>query len=61
MPNRLVQAGARHPRRSAAVLLAAVAGVAVLAVAGMAIAKSFTLKVTQERARHEHAHQGVPR
>ena len=45
MPNRLVQAGARHPRRSAAVLLAAVAGVAVLAVAGMAIATSFSLKV----------------
>ena len=47
MPNRLVQAGARHPRRSAAVVLAAVAGVAVLAVAGMAVAKSFSLKVTK--------------
>jgi predicted lipoprotein with Yx(FWY)xxD motif len=45
MPNRLVQVGARHPRRSAVVLLAAVAAVAVLAVAGMAIAKSFSLKV----------------
>jgi predicted lipoprotein with Yx(FWY)xxD motif len=44
MPNRLVEAGARHPRRSAAVLIAAVAGAAVLAVAGMAIAKSFSLK-----------------
>jgi predicted lipoprotein with Yx(FWY)xxD motif len=47
MPNRLVQAGARHPRRSAVMLLAAVAGVAALAVAGMAIAKSFSLKVTK--------------
>jgi predicted lipoprotein with Yx(FWY)xxD motif len=47
MPNRLVQAGARHPRRSAVVLLAAVAGAALLAVAGMAIAKSFTLKVAK--------------
>jgi predicted lipoprotein with Yx(FWY)xxD motif len=47
MPNRLVQAGARHPRRSAAVVLAAVAGVAVLTVAGMAVAKSFSLKVTK--------------
>jgi predicted lipoprotein with Yx(FWY)xxD motif len=45
MPNRLVRTGARHPRRSAAILLAAVAGVAVIAVAGIAIAKSFTLKV----------------
>ena len=47
MPNRVVQAAARHPRRSAVVLLAAVAGVAVLAVASLAIAKSFTLKVTK--------------
>jgi predicted lipoprotein with Yx(FWY)xxD motif len=45
MPNRLVQAGARHPRRSAALLLACVAGVAVLAVAALALATSFTLKV----------------
>jgi predicted lipoprotein with Yx(FWY)xxD motif len=45
MPNRLIKAGAGHPRRSAAILLAAVAGVAVLAVAGMAIASSNTLKV----------------
>ncbi|HZE06881.1 MAG TPA: hypothetical protein VE127_16755 [Solirubrobacteraceae bacterium] len=47
MPNRLVQAGARYPRRSAAVALAAVAGAALLVVAGMAVAKSFTLKVTK--------------
>jgi predicted lipoprotein with Yx(FWY)xxD motif len=47
MPNRLVQAGARHPRRSAVMLLAAVAGVAVLVVASIAVAKSFTLKVTK--------------
>jgi predicted lipoprotein with Yx(FWY)xxD motif len=45
MPNRLVQAGARHPRRSAAVAVAGVAGVAMLAVAALALAKSFTLKV----------------
>ena len=45
MPNRLVQAGARHPRRSATLLLACVAGVAVLAVAALALATSFTLKV----------------
>ena len=45
MPNRIVKAGARHPRRSAALLLAGVAGVAVLAVAALAIAKSFTLRV----------------
>lgn len=35
----------RPQRRSVAMLLAAVAGTAVLAVAGVAIAKSFTLKV----------------
>jgi predicted lipoprotein with Yx(FWY)xxD motif len=47
MPNRLVQAGARHPRRSAVILLSAVAGLAVLAVASIAVAKGFTLKVTK--------------
>jgi predicted lipoprotein with Yx(FWY)xxD motif len=47
MPHRLVQAGGRHPRRSAAIVLAVVAGVAMLAVASIAIAKSFTLKVTK--------------
>ena len=47
MPNRLVEAGARHPRRSAVILLCAVAGVAVLVVASIAVAKSFTLKVTK--------------
>ena len=45
MPNRVVQAGARHPRRSVALLLACVAGVAVLAAAALALASSFTLKV----------------
>lgn len=45
MPNRVVQAGARHPRRSVALLLACVAGVAMLAVAALALASSFTLKV----------------
>jgi predicted lipoprotein with Yx(FWY)xxD motif len=38
---------ARHPRWSAAILLAAVAAVGALAVASMAIAKSFTLKVAK--------------
>jgi predicted lipoprotein with Yx(FWY)xxD motif len=47
MPNRLVDAVARRPRRSAATLLLCLAGAAVLAVAGMAIAKSFTLKVAK--------------
>ena len=47
MSNRLVQAGARHPRRSAVMLLSAVAGIAVLVVASIAVAKSFTLKVTK--------------
>jgi predicted lipoprotein with Yx(FWY)xxD motif len=47
MPNRLVHAGARHPRRTAAVLLIGVAAVAALVVAGMAVGKSFTLKVTK--------------
>ncbi len=47
MPNRLVQAGARHPRRSAVMALTAIAGVAVLVVASIAVAKSFTLKVTK--------------
>ena len=47
MSNRLVHAVARRPRRSAAVLLLSVAGVAVLVVASLAIAKSFTLKVAK--------------
>jgi predicted lipoprotein with Yx(FWY)xxD motif len=47
MSNRLVQAGARHPRRSAVIALMAVAGVAVLVVASIAAAKSFTLKVAK--------------
>jgi predicted lipoprotein with Yx(FWY)xxD motif len=42
---RLLSAAARHPGRSVAALLAGVAGVAVV-LAGMAFAKSFTLKVT---------------
>ena len=46
MPNRLVHAGARHPRRLAAMLLLAAAA-AVLAVTGLALAKSFTLKVAK--------------
>jgi predicted lipoprotein with Yx(FWY)xxD motif len=47
MPNRLTQAGARHPRRSAALLLAGAVVVAALAVASLAGAKSFTLKVAK--------------
>ncbi len=46
MPNRLAHAGARHPRRLAAMLLG-VAAAAALAVAGLALAKSFTLKVAK--------------
>ncbi|HUA47791.1 MAG TPA: hypothetical protein VMA77_21310 [Solirubrobacteraceae bacterium] len=48
MSSRLVRAGARHPHRSAAVLLAGLAAVAALAVASMAIAKSFTLRVASD-------------
>ena len=44
MPKPLGLAGASRPRRSTAMWLAGVAGVAVLAVAGTAIANSFTLK-----------------
>jgi predicted lipoprotein with Yx(FWY)xxD motif len=47
MPNRLIRAAARRPRRSAA-LLAAVAGAAALAVASLALASSFTLKVRRD-------------
>jgi predicted lipoprotein with Yx(FWY)xxD motif len=45
MPNRLTRPGARHPRRSVAVLLAGLAAVAALAVASLAVAKTFTLRV----------------
>jgi predicted lipoprotein with Yx(FWY)xxD motif len=47
MPIRVTRAVARRPRRSAAILLAAVAAVAALALASMAIAKSFTLNVAK--------------
>jgi predicted lipoprotein with Yx(FWY)xxD motif len=50
MPNRLIRAGARHPRRSVGILLALVAGVAALAVASIALASSNTLRV----AKNEH-------
>jgi predicted lipoprotein with Yx(FWY)xxD motif len=46
MPNRLIDVIARRSRRSV-ILLAAVAGVAILAVAGLAVAKSSTLKVAK--------------
>ena len=45
MPNRLMRIGARHPRRSAGMALAAAAGVAVLVAASLAVASSNTLKV----------------
>ena len=45
MSDRVTRAAARHPRRSTAILIAGVAALAVLVVASMAIAKSFTLKV----------------
>ena len=44
---RLVNAAARHPGRSAVALLAGAAAVAALALASVAVAKSFTLKVTK--------------
>ena len=45
MSDRVTRAAARHPRRSTAILIAGVAALALLVVASMAIAKSFTLKV----------------
>ena len=44
---RFVNAAARHPSRSAVALLAGVAAVAALALAAVAVAKSFTLRVTK--------------
>jgi predicted lipoprotein with Yx(FWY)xxD motif len=45
MSDRVTRAAARHPRRSTAIVVAGVAALAMLVVASMAIAKSFTLKV----------------
>jgi predicted lipoprotein with Yx(FWY)xxD motif len=45
MPNRLTRDGGRSPRRPVVILLGAVGGVAMLALAGLAVAKSFTLTV----------------
>jgi predicted lipoprotein with Yx(FWY)xxD motif len=45
MSDRVTRAAARHPRRSTAIALAGIAGLALLIAASMAIAKSFTLKV----------------
>jgi predicted lipoprotein with Yx(FWY)xxD motif len=50
MPSRFLRALACRPRRVAGTLFGAVAAVGVLAVASMALAKSFTLRV----ARDEH-------
>lgn len=47
MRNRLVQAVACHRRRSSAAAIGAAASIIVIALAGMAVAKSFTLKVTK--------------
>lgn len=47
MPSRLSPGGVARPCRSRAILLVLVPGAVVLAVAGMAVAKSFTLKVTK--------------
>jgi predicted lipoprotein with Yx(FWY)xxD motif len=44
---RVVNAAARHRGRSAVALLAGVAAVAALALAAVAVAKSFTLRVTK--------------
>jgi predicted lipoprotein with Yx(FWY)xxD motif len=45
MPNRLTDPAARHLRRPAPILVAVLAVVAVLAFAGLALARSFTLEV----------------
>jgi predicted lipoprotein with Yx(FWY)xxD motif len=47
MRNRLVQAVACHRRRSSVVALVAAASIIVIALASIAVAKSFTLKVTK--------------
>jgi predicted lipoprotein with Yx(FWY)xxD motif len=47
MRNRLIKAVACHRRRSSAVALGAAAAIVVIALAGIAVAKSFTLKVTK--------------
>ncbi len=47
MRNRLVKAVACHRRRSSAAAIGAAASIIVIAIAGMAVAKSFTLKVTK--------------
>jgi predicted lipoprotein with Yx(FWY)xxD motif len=47
MRNRLFKAVACHRRRSSAAVIGAAAGIVVIALAGMAVAKSFTLKVTK--------------
>ena len=47
MPSRLTRDGGRRHRRSAATLIAGAAVVAMLAVAAVAIANSFTLKVSK--------------
>jgi len=44
---RLVNAAARHKGRSAVVLLATVAGLAAITLSAVAVAKSFTLRVTK--------------
>jgi predicted lipoprotein with Yx(FWY)xxD motif len=46
MPNRLIRGAVRRPRRSVATL-AAIAAAAGLVVAGLALASSFTLKVSR--------------
>jgi predicted lipoprotein with Yx(FWY)xxD motif len=47
MRNRLVQAVACHRRRSSAAAFGAAASIVVIALAGIAVAKSFTLKVAK--------------
>ncbi|MBV9603552.1 MAG: hypothetical protein JO027_00520 [Solirubrobacterales bacterium] len=47
MLNRLVKAVASHRRRSSAAAIGGAAAIIVIAVAGMAAAKSFTLRVTK--------------
>jgi len=47
MRNRFVKAVACHRRRSTAVAIGGAASIIVIAIAGMAVAKSFTLRVTK--------------
>jgi predicted lipoprotein with Yx(FWY)xxD motif len=64
MPSRLKADAARRPRRRAAFLVAGVAAVTVLALAGLAVAKAFTLKVgkhatVENTTKHTTKHEAI--